>query len=371
VHDVGEIVRLQLERLGFVTRWVDEPASMQRAPTLVAERKGASGKKLLLIGHLDTVFPADSPFQKFSLQGNTATGPGVIDDKGGDVVIIYALKALAFAHALDDTTMTVVLTGDEEDSGKPTSISRKPLFDAAKNSDVALDFEWAITADTATTARRGIANWRLNVQGKEAHSSDIFQKEAGDGAIFEVARILETMRLQLSTEKYLSFSPGLILGGTSVDFDKNTSKGEAFGKGNVIAKVAMAKGDLRFLTEDQKLKAEKNIVDIVNANLPETKAQIIFQDGIPAMPPTDSNANLLKLYSSVSEDLGEGAVHALDPGMRGAGDISHIAGIVSANLAGLGEIGTNAHSVNETLDVNSLEIQTKRAAIFIYRLTRK
>jgi len=369
IHQTGELLRVQLEKIGFKTRWVEEPANMHRAATLIAERKGSAGKKLLLIGHLDTVFPKDSLFQTFERHENIATGPGVIDDKGGDVVILYALKALQFSHALDNTSITVIFTGDEEDSGKPTSISRKPLFDAAKNSDIALDFEWSITSDTATIARRGITHWTLEAQGNEAHSSEIFQKSAGFGAIFELTRILDTMLTQLSGEKYLSFSPGLIFGGTNIDYNKNNSQGTVFGKGNVIARVAMAKGDLRFLTADQKIEAEKRILAIVRNHLPGTTASINFQDGIPAMSPSSSNLALLEKYSRVSNDLGYGLIRPLDPGVRGAGDISHIASIVPANLAGLGALGTGAHSTKETLNIDSLSIQTQRAALLIYRLT--
>lgn len=369
VNQVGKILQSQFDQLGFKTRLVEEPANMHRAATLIAERKGTTGKRLLLIGHLDTVFPKDSMFQKFERHKNTVTGPGVIDDKGGDIVILYALKALHSVHGLENTTITIVLTGDEEDSGKPTSISRKPLFDAARMSDVALDFEWAITPDTATVARRGITNWVLEVCGKEAHSSEIFQKSAGYGAIFEITRILNAMRTQLSEEKNLSFSPGLIFGGISISYDKANSQGTVFGKGNVIPGEAIARGDLRFLTQDQKRNAEKQILTIVKKHLSGTTASIKFQDGIPAMPPTSSNLELLEKYSRVSSDLGYGPIKSLDPGIRGAGDISHIASIVSANLAGLGALGTGAHSAKETLNIDSLPIQTQRAAILIYRLT--
>jgi glutamate carboxypeptidase len=316
------------------------------------------------------VFPADSPFPHFERQGDVATGPGVIDDKGGVVVILYALKALQEIHALDDANITVILTGDEEDSGKPTSISRKPLIDAAKNSDIALDFEWSITSDTATIARRGIAHWAIEAHGNEAHSSEIFQKQAGYGAIYELVRILDTMRTQLSGERFLSFSPGLVLGGTTVN-SQNNIQGEAFGKGNVIAKVAIANGDLRFISEQQKNMAEKKITDIVTQHLPGTTASVTFENGIPSMPPTPANEALLRQYSEVSEDLGQGVVHPLDPGSRGAGDVSHIASIVSGALAGLGPVGMGAHSVKETLNIPSLSTQTQRASLLIYRLINK
>ncbi len=368
VQRVGNMVRKQLDQLGFKTYWVNEPPAQHRAGSLVAEHYGNKGKKLLLIGHLDTVFPENSPFQHFEQKGDVATGPGVIDDKGGVVVILYALKALQEAKALENANITVILTGDEEDSGKPISISRKPLIDAAKKSDIALDFEWAITPDTATVARRGITHWTLEAHGNEAHSSEIFQKKAGYGAVFELARILNTMRTQLSRERFLSFSPGLILGGTTTN-NKNNFQGDAFGKGNVIAKIALANGDLRFISEDQKNDAEKRITDIVADHLPGTTASIKFQDGIPSMPPTAANEALLRQYSQVSEDLGQGMILPLDPGTRGAGDISHISSLVDGALAGLGPVGTGAHSAEETLNIPSLTTQTQRAALLLYRLS--
>lgn len=369
VHEVGKLLRQQFNKLGFTTQWIAEPVHMHRASTLVANHPGNSGKRLLLIGHLDTVFSPDSSFKKFERHQNRAIGPGVVDDKGGDVVILFALKALDACQALENTTITVVLTGDEEDSGKPAAISRKPLFDAAHQSDVALDFEGAITLDTASIDRRGITNWRLIAHGNEGHSSDIFHKSVGYGANFELIRILNTMRTQLSKEKYLTFNPGLILGGTMVNFDPNKSQGVAFGKENVIANTATAIGDLRFLSPEQKLAVEERMRAIVKQHLPETTTSILFQDGIPAMPPTDNNLSLLKKYSDVSNSLGYGPIKPLNPGARGAGDISYIAPIVAANLVGLGPLGTGLHSTKETLDIASLTIQTQRAALLIYRLT--
>ncbi|MCW8386305.1 M20/M25/M40 family metallo-hydrolase [Fluoribacter dumoffii] len=367
IQQVGAIVHKQFTQLGFKTYWYQEPPALHRAGTLIAHHRGNKGKKLLLIGHLDTVFPANSSFQHFKRTGNSATGPGIIDDKGGLVVILYALKALQEAKALENANITVVLTGDEEDAGKPVSISRKPLIDAAKESDIALDFEWAITSDTATVARRGITLWNLEVHGNEGHSSEIFQKKAGYGAIYELVRILNTMRIQLGKEHFLSFNPGFILGGTTIN-KKNDSQGNAFGKENVIAKIATANGDLRFITEDQKNDAERKIEAIVANHLPGTTASIKFQDAIPSMAPTAGNEFLLRLYSDVSEELGQGMVLPLDPGARGAGDISHIASMLNGTLSGLGPVGTGGHSVKETLDIPSLTAQTQRAALLIYRL---
>lgn len=370
VRQVGEMLRPQFEQLGFKTRWIEQPAAMKRAGMFVAERRGSQGKRLLLIGHLDTVFSPDSSFQRFKRSGNIATGPGVIDIKGGDVVILYALKALAALHALDNTSITVVLTGDEEDSGKPTTISRRPLIQLARQSDIALDFECGASMHSASIARRGIMNWVIETHGKEGHSAGIFHKSTGYGAIFELTRILDAMRAKFSHEKYLSFNPGIILGGTSVEYDKNSAKGNAFGKQNVIASKALASGDLRFLTLEQKNNAKKHMRTIANQHLTGTNATVNFQDGIPSMPPTTESMALLQKYSLASIDLGYGKVVPLDPGARGAGDISFVANVVSAGLVGLGPIGQGAHTMHESLEIKSLLMQTQRAAVLIYRLTR-
>lgn len=369
VRQIGEILKPLFEQLGFKTYWVEEPSDMNRAGTLVAEHLGTKGKRILIIGHLDTVFAKESLFQKFERHGDKATGPGVIDDKGGDVVILYALKSLQDANVLDGMNISVVLTGDEEDSGKPTHVSRKPLFKAAQQSDVALGFEWATLPNTVTIARRGVAHWQINTQGNGGHSLGIFQKTAGYGAIFELTRILDTMRNQMGAEKDLSFSPGLILAGTSINYNKDNFGGEAYGKDNIIAKTAMVAGDLRFITPQQEVNAKEKISKIVDQHLPGTTATINFLEGIPSMPPTANNIELLKKYSDVSISLGYGPVRPLDPGLRGAADISHIAAITQANLDGLGPVGTGAHSEKETLDIKSLPIQTQKAAILMYHLS--
>jgi glutamate carboxypeptidase len=220
VREVGAIFRSAFDKLGFKTRWVDG-AAFQRAGHLVAEHPG-TGPKILLIGHLDTVFERDSPFQKFQrIDEKTAKGPGIIDMKGGDVVILQALSALDAAGVLKDMNVTVVMTGDEEDGGRPLAKSREALVAAAKGADVAIGFEDGPgDPKFAVTARRGVMDWQLRVKGTPAHSSQIFREEFGPGAIFEAARILNAFREKMAGEEHLTFNPGVILGGTAVDYDE-------------------------------------------------------------------------------------------------------------------------------------------------------
>jgi len=369
VRQVGALFRQELDGLGFATRWIEMPDSVDRAGHLFAERQGKKGKRVLLIGHLDTVFEKDSPFQKFVQTDSLLRGPGVNDMKGGDVVIVYALKALHAAGLLKDTQIIVAFTGDEESTGKPLSISRKDLIEAAKRSDAALAFETATGFGEATVARRGSSNWRLEVTGNQAHSAGVFSPRVGDGAIYEAARILSAFHDQLKGEKYLTFNPGVMLGGTEITYDAAAGTGRVSGKGNIVAKTAVVTGDLRFISEEQKERAREKMRQIVAQCLPGTSARITFQDSYPAMPPTPGNEALLATLNQVSLDLGHGPVKPYDPGARGAGDVSFVAPYVSG-LDGLGTMGSGAHSPNETMNPKTFQALTQRAALLIYRLTR-
>jgi glutamate carboxypeptidase len=367
VQQVAEVFEKEFADLGFKTTWIPMK-EVHRAGHLFAEIKGTSGKKLLLIGHLDTVFEKDSAFALFQRKDSKATGQGVNDMKGGDVIILYALKALRKVDALKNKNIIIAFLGDEEKPGMPLTTSRKDLIDAAKRSDIALGFETAIDMQTATVARRGVSTWLLQVKARQAHSSGIFSKEDGSGAVFEASRILHTFYEQMRAEKYLTFNPAVILGGTEVTFDTETSKGTSFGKTNVIAQSATARGDLRFLTDAQKQAAQDKMRKIVSESLPGASAEIQFEDTYPSMAPTEGNLELLKILDTVSRDLGLGEVKAYDPGGRGAADISFVASYVDG-LDGLGAIGEGAHTSAEDIDLSTFPHLITRTALLIYRLT--
>jgi len=362
VKQAGSVFKRELESLGMRARWVDMPAEMKRAGHLVAETGGNKGKRVLLLGHLDTVLSGE----RFRREGNRAYGTGVADMKAGDVVLLYALKALHASGALKDARITVVLTGDEESAGSPVEVSRRDMIEAAKASDLALSFETAVR-NTATVGRRGSSSWTLEVEAKTGHSAGIFSAGTGSGAIFEAARILDQFYETLGKEKYLTFNPAVIVGGTEAELEGAT--GKASGKTNVVPAKAIVRGDLRFISQEQKESARARMREIVARGLPGTSAKITFRDGIPSMTPTGGNYALLKELDRVSQDLGFGGVEALDPGERGAGDIAYVAHLLPA-LDGLGARGGNAHAPGEWADLESLPMLTKRAALLIYRLTR-
>lgn len=365
VRAVGRLFEPEFAALGFQPNWIALPDAVGRAGHLFAEKKGTKGKRLLLLGHLDTVFEGDG--ERFVRMDTLAAGAGVSDMKGGDIVVLYALKALQSVGALKDRRIVVAFTGDEEDAGPLHLVSRQPLIDVAKRSDIALAFEE--DAGKGTVARRGMSGWQLTVSGRQAHSSGIFSPGSSYGAIYEAARILNAFREKLGNEQYLTFNPAVIVGGTDVSYDSMKISGTAAGKDNIIAPKVYARGDLRFISQDQLLKAREAMRAIVAEHLPGTLATITFEDGNPAMPPTKGNLLLLAVEDSVSRALGQGPVEALDPGRRGGGDISYISDYLDA-LDGLGVKGMRSHTPDERLDLRSLVPATERAAILIYRLTR-
>jgi len=370
VRAVGDVLRAELDGLGFTTGWIDG-APFGRAGHLAAAR-GTRGPRILLIGHLDTVFEPDSPFQRLErLDDSTARGPGVIDMKGGDVVIVEALRALRAARVLDGLSIRIVMTGDEERVGQPIATARAALLDAAAWADIALGFEdGAADPRTAVAARRGATGWELRVTGRSAHSSQIFREDVGAGAVFEAARILHRFQMELSAEPYLAFNPGVIVGGTEVTWDDAQARGTAFGKTNVVAEHAVVSGDLRALSPEQLAGAKARMLAIVADHLPHTTAELVFNDSYPPLAPSEGNRRLLALFDRVSRDLGFGPVVLVDPTRAGAADISFTAGLVQMALDGLGTGGADDHTVRETIDLRTLPLQAKRAAVLLYRLSR-
>lgn len=369
VTTISRMVRAELEPLGFDVRWIDMSAT-GRAGHLVATHDGG-GANVLLIGHLDTVFEADSPFQRFVRDGSQATGPGIGDDKGGVVVIIAALRAMQAAGTLQESNVTVVLTGDEERPGAPLTLARRDLIAAGRVADYALEFEGLAIEDGeefGTIARRSSSSWTLTTGGRTGHSSGVFGETLGYGAIYELARILDTFRRELP-EPNLTYNVGVVAGGTPAEIDAAGFRVSASGKTNIVAETAVARGDLRTLTPEQDARVRERMAGIVEDHLSKTTAELVFAaDGYPPMAPTPGNTALLERLNAVNRDLGLPEMAAYDPARRGAADSGFVAADVDT-LGGLGTAGSGAHAVGEAVDLDSLVRQSQRAAVLIGRLS--
>ncbi len=372
VKAVADMLRPEFEQLGFEVRWSDMRETGRAGHLIATHRGNGRGKRVLLIAHLDTVFELDSPFQRFERQGDRATGPGIGDDKGGIVVILAALRAMQAAGTLRSADVMVVLTGDEERVGSPVALARRDLIEAGRWSDVALEFENLATRggqDYGTIARRGSINWILRTTGRTGHSSGIFNQSLGYGAIYEMARILDAFRRELPEEN-LTFNVGVLGGGTPAAIDDQLLTVTASGKTNIVPEAAIARGDLRALTPEQVARAQARMRAIVAQHLPQTGAEIVFDDGYPPMAPTEGNRAILALLNAVNRDAGLPEMEEMDPALRGAADSSFVAADTDV-LAGLGASGGGAHAQGEFIELESLQRSAKRAALLISRLSRE
>jgi glutamate carboxypeptidase len=377
---VKDVIAPQIEALGFKVQWMPMESLDGRAGDLVAEHPcpagtGKCGKRILLIGHMDTVFELSSSFQKYSIvpgtNGNVATGPGVNDMKGGLVVMLTALQAMKAAGVLDNAEIRIVLSGDEERHGEPISVSRKDMIDAAKKSDVALEFEaGGIVSgkEVQSISRRSAGTWRVEATGRTGHSSQVFSERMGDGAVYELVRILEAFRKELR-EPGLTYNVGLVLGGATATMNANGTGGEAAGKSNVIPPVALALGDIRTLDNEQTTRVQAKMRAIVADHLAKTGAVITFEEGYPAMAPTEAGHALVKQLNEVNATLGLPGMEEMDPMARGAGDIAFVAPYVPG-LVGTGVMGEGAHAEGETVFLDSIPRQAKRMALLMYRLSK-
>jgi len=379
VIGVKDVLVPKIEALGFRVEWHAMEQLDHRAGDLVATHAcpsgpGKCGKRILAIGHMDTVFELSSPFQRYSVvpdtKGNTATGPGVNDMKGGLVVLLTALDAMQSAGALEHAEIEIVLSGDEESHGNPIAVSRKDMIEAAQHADVALEFETGGLVkgrDAASISRRGSISWHLETTGKTGHSSGVFNEDMGYGAIYELTRILDAFRTQL-IEPGITYNVGLIAGGTSATV--SGSGATVTGKSNVIPPVALANGDLRCLSDEQAAHIQAKMQAIVAEHLPKTGATISFGDGYPAMPATAAGHALVAQLNQVNATLGYPAMEEMDPMLRGAGDISFVAPYIPG-LVGTGAMGSGAHAEGETVLLDSIPRQAKRSALLIYRLSKQ
>ncbi len=370
IRAVAEMVRRELEPLGFKVDWADMKAA-NRAGHLIARHRGSrSGKRLLLIGHLDTGFEPDSPFQRWSAEGEWARGPGAVDDKGGIASMVAALRAMHSAGTLKRANIEIILTGDEEDAGVPISVSRRDLIAAGKRADAALDFESLSIqggVDMGSISRRSSGGWTIRVKAASFHSAGVLQPGSGAGAVYELGRIIDSFRRELPEEK-LTYNVGLVLGGTSATLDAARIRGNATGKTNIVAGEAIARGDVRTISAEQTQRVREKMAAIVARSLPGAKATIEFdEDYYPPMAPTAGNRALLERLNRINADLGLAAMPELDASARGAGDIGFVAADVDG-LVGLGAAGEGSHSDKERIHLPSLSRQAKRAAILMSRL---
>ncbi len=359
---VAAVFDEELRELGFTTsrlpgELIEMPScpgsdySIDLSDHLLARRPG-DGKRLLLMGHIDTVFPPESPFQTFHREGDTIRGPGVADMKGGIVVMLYALKALQAAGALDAAAFTVLLNSDEE---MGSLSSRKHLEEEALGHDWGLVFE-SSGNDTMTRRRKGLGQARLVIHGRAAHSGGAH--EEGLSAIKELAYKIVEIESMTDYETGLTVNVGVINGGEAR---------------NTISPCAEALIDLRYPQPEQGIAAAARWEEIfgqvysypVDGGI--TSESYVNLHRPPKIPTAESDY-LLEKAIAIGRLLGQD-IGITDSGGGTDGSLTQAVGLPT--IDSLGIAGSGAHSNREQARASSLVERAALSAVLMHRLARQ
>ncbi len=307
--------------------------------------KASSRRQILLVGHMDTVFPKDTPFNWYKEDSNKSYGPGVIDMKGGLVAGIFAVKALDFAGLLKKLPLTFIFNSDEEiGSGS----SRKLIEKEAINSAFAFVLECGGLAGGVVTGRKGNISTKLNIKGKAGHAAFAGRDKAS--AILELAHKTIEFESLNDHERGITVNVGKIKGGIG---------------SNTVPEHSTAFIDFRFSTIEDKQYLEKKIKNIAKKQLtPNTKCEVEILTGRSPMAQSDANRKLLETVKKVATSLG---LPLEEEFRQGVSDANFIANQNIPVLDGLGPIGGKDHSEDEYMIKESLLQRTALLACSIYQ----
>jgi glutamate carboxypeptidase len=355
------ILAKDLQRLGFATREVAskpmpvltcDGGNVNVANHLVASRTGSNTNRIFLNGHMDTVFPVSDEFQTLTIEADgTLHGPGVLDMKGGIVVMLNALRALDAGGYLDQTNITVLLNSDEEIGSLD---SRTLVEELARQHDIGLVFEGS-KENLVTRSRKGLGQVRLKVTGRESHAGGSHEK--GVSANLELAHEIVAIEQLTDYERGVTVNVGVMHGGE---------------KRNTIPGCADAYIDLRYpsvedgeylLAAIDKIASTPHAVNPDYPGLPKTETWGVLHR--PAKQPNTVVDALIAEAMGLSQIIGEPIEGTNYSGGGTDGSIAQAAGLPTVDSLGLN--GEGAHSVREKTSLASLIARTKLAAVLIYR----
>ncbi|EFW79734.1 M20/M25/M40 family metallo-hydrolase [Pseudomonas savastanoi] len=328
---VSDIAIEELKKLGATIELV--PNTPEASNHVVATLKGTGKAKILLMAHMDTVFKEGSAAERpFHIKDGRAYGPGVMDDKGGIVAAIYALKVLHNLKFTDYAQITVLLDASEETgSGVATELIKK----TAKEHDVTLNLEPGRPADGLVVWRKGSATALVEVKGKASHAG--VAPELGRNAATEVAhQILQLGKLGDEEKK------------TTVNFTVL----KAGDRTNVIPDQASAKADVRAAVPEEFDRVEQDLARVsANKLVRDTEVKTSLVRGLPPMPQTPQSDALVAMAQGIYGELGRTLTIE---GSGGAADSSLSASVGTPTLDGFGIVGGNIHTPEEYAEVGSV-----------------
>ena len=345
IDKVGAILQSEYEKLGFIVETIQEEI---RGNHLVIQHKDAVDPEIMVVAHMDTVFPKGTVEKRpFTIRDGRAYGPGVIDMKASHVTLLYALKALSEKETVGLENTLILLTSDEEiGSGTSQALIEKHT----QNKKYALIMEPARQDGSLVTARRGAGEYSLYVTGKAAHAG--IAPETGSSAIEELAQKIIKLHQLTDHANGISVSVGIIEGGTTV---------------NTIASKAAAHVDLRISKIEQGEWLEKQVEEIcATPDVEGTSIELVGGIERPPMVKNEQTIALLEVIKTVGGELG---IDITDISTGGGSDASYTSAKGVATIDGLGPIGGNAHTEEEYLEVPSVVERTALLAGVIERLT--
>ena len=345
----GELVAKMLaDELGGIDGvHVDLVASEKHASHVIASTTAAQNSAegaVALVGHHDTVFPPGT-FEGFSIDGDIARGPGVLDMKGGLTVCIFALRALAAHGLLERLPIRFVIVSEEEigsPEGKPLLQSR--LAGAA----CALVFEAGRKEDKIITARKGTGGLVVKAIGKAGHAGN--HHRDSHNAIWALARFIDAAQQLTDYDRGVTVNVGKVMGGIS----RNTVPGEA-----------EALVDIRFLTVDDGEKVAASLRALAEKNSIEgTRLEVSGGVARPPLVRDDDNVALFEEYAECAKSSGLGGAEC--PLIGGGSDASTTAVMGIPSIDGLGPRGSGFHTSDELIEVSSLPMRLEALTRFLY-----
>lgn len=344
IDNIGTLLKERFERLGFYAEIIEEK---KHGNHLVIRHCQVDDPKIIIIGHMDTVFPKGTAEKRpFQIKGQRAFGPGVIDMKASIVQLIYALTCMKETGQKEYQNVQIILNSDEE-LGSPTS--RELIMRQAKNKRYALVLESARPDGSIVSARRGVGQFKISVEGKAAHSG--IEPEKGSSAIEELAYKVIKLQQLTNDKEGIHVNVGMISGGTAV---------------NTVPAFATAKVDVRISKKEQMELVQKNIEKICSTIFVYgTKTSLVGKiDHVP-MEKNEQTEQLLKMIQQAGDEIG---LTIMDTATGGSSDGSFTSAVGIPTIDGMGPVGGHFHSEEEYLDIPSLFERTLLLAKVIQKI---
>jgi len=350
VDQVGVWTGRFMEGLGASVEHRPDPEG-RYGHTVVGTFEGRVGApRVLLIGHMDTVFdPGTAAERPFRIEDGVAFGPGVTDMKSGLLAGLYALKALVGELGGVPFERLTFIANPDEEVGSPSSTPH--IRAAAERADACFVLECARANGDIVSARKGIMDTRITVNGRAAHAG--VEPEKGRNAILEASRIVRDLHALNGRWPGVTFNVGVIAGGL---------------RPNVVAERCHLEVDIRSTTAEGLDLAEAAIQAVLEATeVPDVTVDSHVMHGWRPMEKLARSGRLVEHAQQIAQRLGF-EVH--DTSTGGASDANTTAGMGVPSLDGLGPIGGNDHAPGEYLDVDSIVPRTTLFAGLLLAIAR-